>query len=1765
MCSEAEMAVTAVVNFREKFSDNTGKVSLGRQARTSIGSCRTPETTKRKLQFNGITRSVFEGKTFYLDIRSSRYVKQIRADVHQLGGRIEDFLSKDVYCVVTDNADFKSGKETLDVSYKDSSPTTDGAAPACMTRGKAMLMKAATKDRLTSAADVLKNARNWGVSIKHLGEITALIKREKARGFGKMSPQAQSEIGDSVRNSRRKSQPHVKVKTFKTPFIKIEDTSHRFRPDHKEFEIFPSVDTSKPDYVLDSPFVDYVRDSVRLSRDLPVSVAPCKNSGMTGPLATEPKQPGIKDKPITGTFDSCKNQVNSVKKVGKSSKKGYCECCCSWYTSLHEHLNSEMHQKFAKDDGNFKSLDELILSFPGISSNIQLCGAKSDSSDYKVLTDVTNLFPCSVLDGEKCSVRVSPKLVSPTDRFIKDSACKEPSKFCERGQEYFDQPPHMDGPYHEHASVMHPLHKLGDIVHEPLLQSNETCPLLVSAVPPQGVVSGAAVNTENDKAKSSVCVEKSCHSQTTDSDDNCVDSVAADASGNKGDVSKQNVSQNPPAILAHISPPAAIKLSDPSVSTCQTSAEDTVDGQPSGQMILFVPSCQLNALMCSLADSDNESQDIDMHDANDDVFMGHNDVTPTSSEKCGFDFCDGANIGAKCFSGVETCTSTVKDDSFVRFVANTNLVRDLDLDGTVLGTPAKLVSNTPAETVLDTPPRTILDTPLGTVLDTVMILGSPGKTVADETAVIDTPAETVADPDTSAEIVADTPAETVVDTPSDKAVLDMLAENVSDAPSDILLDASPEMILDTPVEMVMDTLAEAVLKTPAETVLNTPAETVFDNPTETIFDTPSETVLDTPAENVLETPYDTVLVTSKDTVWDTPCCTVLGTHAEPVMNKPFETVPAVTTNVLQTSVEAVSVTEIMDTPIMFELDTLAEIVSDTIRDLKFSSKSVLGSPSGANSTCAASVVTALAKNTANESPSFDDALNELKGSIMDNSTVIITPDDVCSTASNEGGTTLSNVAEPCVDAMGSFPEDASLETIASAEYSEIADLHVSRVCDEDSDGYSSDTIIIGDLDNCDMTMLPDSSLECEKPNMPRIKLDTSCDRLLNVACFDEQSNVTSQSDSTNVNNDYNTASAKSSGFVSKSKHDFVGDFSDLSSADYEDDFACFKEIKSSISGVIRSLEEDNRSASEGLMPLDLSLKKTPSFSTDFGVRSSEPETSVHSSLGFARANSEMITAGFRADSQTDSDHASKEKSCKLELVSRNSSDALVDTERGESVVMDSASTGYPRRHPAQDSNSGLSLTVENISEGYSKPKWENTSNSSGLSGKDNGFENVTRQGIPLVPWAKTPSGKNALKPPVPELSQKVEYCVQKHMVDSLRQRIFGQSGAMPDDVMQASAAPPSHKCCGENCHVCSVYYQYQLMYMMQINQYNSYGGVTQFDPCANVLIPPTLAVRRACVTPKPRKVRKIRKRNLSDVTDAALTVPPWKVGEASEKGTDDVEKSTWIVKPLKNAIYKMEIPKNVTSRAHVAPDMNDCKSNAFEENGKRLYEKICEQNIAFSVPDVDSSTEGENVKLSRSASENSSRHAICHDAFSKSRLLPENDSFLEQPSKAGLPKNPIKEDSSSPELPTAEDTLNSLCDGSTSAKLDPECCFGKIRESPVILDVATDLVTSSPEISKLSVSKSKNHCTVLTPKGSVGQQNSQWAVEHSGGLKLKFCRVMLTPLGDVTKPDEMFSQSEKVAPRSTCTKRKRPVCSRTGVQYCMSGTKRKKRRKLQFE
>ncbi|XP_068438589.1 uncharacterized protein dbf4b [Clinocottus analis] len=304
-----------------------------------------------------------EGKTFYLDSLKKRSTALLLEAVSLLGGRVESFLHKDVCFVVTGSQDGLNEQKSADtkaetkgtieetqrpIMQRESILSSDKRRPgtprptACGSRGKALLEKAMRNNERLKGNSVLANARSWGVKILYVDDVLLYLKRLTRESFS---------VHKRPERSPTKQQGcHVvKAAALRSPYLKIEDMSRRYKPLHVQSMIFPTLWYSGRFSPFESP---------------PPLFEEQAEKGENKTRETKKVESSIQDK--SQTTLGCNTSLCKPRKKEVS----YCECCHQPFTNLEEHLQSDQHRAFVLDSSNYSVVDQLVTElFPGFNPN----------------------------------------------------------------------------------------------------------------------------------------------------------------------------------------------------------------------------------------------------------------------------------------------------------------------------------------------------------------------------------------------------------------------------------------------------------------------------------------------------------------------------------------------------------------------------------------------------------------------------------------------------------------------------------------------------------------------------------------------------------------------------------------------------------------------------------------------------------------------------------------------------------------------------------------------------------------------------------------------------------------------------------------------------------------------------------------------------------------------------------------------------------------------------------------------------------------------------------------------------------------------------------------------------------------------------------------------------------------------------------------------------------------------------------------------------
>ncbi|XP_036037979.1 protein DBF4 homolog A [Onychomys torridus] len=284
------------------------------------------------------------GKIFYLDLPSITVCEKLQKDIKDLGGRVEEFLSKDISYLVSNKKEAKyaqtlgrnspvpSPESAYTAETTSPHPSHDGSSfkspdRVCLSRGKFLAEKAVKDHDFIPANSILSNALSWGVKILHIDDIRYYIEQKKKELC------TLKKSSNSVRDTGKKACTGIqKARTgrLKKPFLKVEDVNRSYRPFYLQLTSMPSINYSTQTPC--SPF----------DGDKPSNIQ-------------KQAQPKVR---ITTDGDKCGGTPVQLQ-LKEKRKKGYCECCLQKYEDLETHLLSEKHRNFAQSN-QYQVVDDII-------------------------------------------------------------------------------------------------------------------------------------------------------------------------------------------------------------------------------------------------------------------------------------------------------------------------------------------------------------------------------------------------------------------------------------------------------------------------------------------------------------------------------------------------------------------------------------------------------------------------------------------------------------------------------------------------------------------------------------------------------------------------------------------------------------------------------------------------------------------------------------------------------------------------------------------------------------------------------------------------------------------------------------------------------------------------------------------------------------------------------------------------------------------------------------------------------------------------------------------------------------------------------------------------------------------------------------------------------------------------------------------------------------------------------------------------------------
>ncbi|CAK6956650.1 uncharacterized protein dbf4b [Scomber scombrus] len=307
-----------------------------------------------------------EGKTFYLDNVKKRATALLLEAISLLGGGVESFLHKDVSFLVTGSqeglkeqrngvteAGAKGGEEAQQpVKQQQSVLSREKQRPgtprpvACGSRGKALLEKAIRNNERLQGSSVLANARSWGVKILFVDDVILYLKHLTRESFRPKQKKPEQTY------TKQQGSPVVKAAALRSPYIKIEDLSRKYKPLHMQSMTFPTLCYS--------------------GRFSPFEAPPPRFEKWTEQGESKTRE---KNKVESSPKDKSQSPLSCNPSPWRPRKKdlAYCECCREPFTNLEEHLQSDQHRTFVLDTSNYSEVDQLVAEMlPGFNPDPSL-------------------------------------------------------------------------------------------------------------------------------------------------------------------------------------------------------------------------------------------------------------------------------------------------------------------------------------------------------------------------------------------------------------------------------------------------------------------------------------------------------------------------------------------------------------------------------------------------------------------------------------------------------------------------------------------------------------------------------------------------------------------------------------------------------------------------------------------------------------------------------------------------------------------------------------------------------------------------------------------------------------------------------------------------------------------------------------------------------------------------------------------------------------------------------------------------------------------------------------------------------------------------------------------------------------------------------------------------------------------------------------------------------------------------------------------------
>eukprot|EP00794_Sanderia_malayensis_P005352 gene5352-6023_t len=287
-------------------------------------------TTMKRQTFSQDTKPLMDW-VFYLDLQNNGNIKSLRRKIEHFGGKVEEFLSKDVSCVIT-NKDIQ-GTEPLRRSPRNKISNAQLNKP--MTRAQGILAKAKHKQKSgrDKTTNVVAIAKGLGIKVKQIDDVMNWLKRKEME-IGRGAVDNEQRV---LRSQVNGNQNNSNTRQLKSPFIKIEDQSRSYKPLFQELNQWPTIhfDSLAPD----CPFEPAQSGAPRQGQRHGTS----STSGSKGAQQLKGQ-----------------HTAKATGHNGSSQRAGYCEVCKANYRGLKRHLRGMKHKENASNSEAYKELDDTV-------------------------------------------------------------------------------------------------------------------------------------------------------------------------------------------------------------------------------------------------------------------------------------------------------------------------------------------------------------------------------------------------------------------------------------------------------------------------------------------------------------------------------------------------------------------------------------------------------------------------------------------------------------------------------------------------------------------------------------------------------------------------------------------------------------------------------------------------------------------------------------------------------------------------------------------------------------------------------------------------------------------------------------------------------------------------------------------------------------------------------------------------------------------------------------------------------------------------------------------------------------------------------------------------------------------------------------------------------------------------------------------------------------------------------------------------------------